>query len=149
MAKAKRKIIFPERELLLAEIERRCAECGARNRIALTKTEAKRYDSFECERCGARNEDCLNESDAPEWWEEIAITGMDALRPPVETTNKDLDEEGARELTDGAEALIEELRREREEAERELNAPDDFDETEEMREVRELIRRAKEREKIF
>ena len=77
-----KRIVFP-RELLLVEVERRCASagCGARQRVALTKAEARDYTGFECERCGARHEDALAERDIPEWWEELKITSLDGVRP--------------------------------------------------------------------
>jgi len=59
------------RELLLAEIVRRCRECGAPARLGLTKQEARVYHGFECERCEAWNEDALAARDAPEWWDEV------------------------------------------------------------------------------
>ena len=71
---------FP-RELLLTEIERRCKGCDARVRPALTKEEARAYTGFECDRCELWNEDELTERDVPEWWEELRVTGLDALRP--------------------------------------------------------------------
>ena len=75
------KIVIP-REVLLIEIERRCrdAACNARNRVGLTKEEARAYCGFECERCGREWDDALSERDAPEWWEELTITGLHALR---------------------------------------------------------------------
>lgn len=85
----KRSIIIP-REVLLVEIERRCAvdaECVARNRIGLTKQEAGAYCGFTCERCERWNDDALIERDVPEWWEELVVTGLAALRElpaPVE-----------------------------------------------------------------
>ena len=60
----------PRRELLLAEITRRCRECDAPARVGLTKEEARTYHGFECARCEARNEDALTERDIPEWWQE-------------------------------------------------------------------------------
>ncbi len=57
----------PRRELLLAEIARRCRECGAAARVGLTKAEARTYHGFECARCEAWNEDALTERDIPEW----------------------------------------------------------------------------------
>lgn len=77
-----KRIMFP-REVLLVEVERRCAgvACGARARLALTKEEARSYTGFECERCGRWNEDALGERDIPEWWEELKITALDGLRP--------------------------------------------------------------------
>jgi hypothetical protein len=71
------------RELLLVEIERRCADpqCNARTRVGLTKDEARLYCGFECERCGRVWDDLLAERDVPEWWEELAVTGLHAIRP--------------------------------------------------------------------
>lgn len=80
----KRSILIP-RQVLLVEIERRCAvdnECNARARIGLTKEEARAYCGFTCERCERWNEDVLVETDVPEWWEELAVTGLAALRAP-------------------------------------------------------------------
>ena len=76
------KIAIP-RELLLVEIERRCpdAECNWKTRIGLTKEEARAYCRFECERCGRRFDDVLTERDVPEWWEELTITDLYAVRP--------------------------------------------------------------------
>ena len=64
------------------EIERRCRDsaCNARNRVGLTKAEARAYCGFECERCGQNWDDALAERDAPDWWEELTVTGLDALR---------------------------------------------------------------------
>ncbi len=78
-----RRIVFP-RELLLVEVERRCADpaCGARARMALTKEEARAYTGFECERCGHWNEDALAERDIPDWWEELKVASLEGLRPP-------------------------------------------------------------------
>ena len=75
------KITIP-RELLLVEIERRCpdAECNWKTRIGLTKEEARAYCGFECERCGRSWDDALTERDVPEWWEELAITDLYAVR---------------------------------------------------------------------
>jgi hypothetical protein len=77
-----KRIMFP-REVLLVEVERRCAgeACGARARVALTKEEARSYAGFECGRCGRWNRDALGERDIPEWWEELKITALDGLRP--------------------------------------------------------------------
>ena len=74
-------IIIP-REVLLVEVERRCraAQCNARVRIGLTKEEARLYCGFDCERCGQRWEDLLSERDVPDWWEELAVTGLASLR---------------------------------------------------------------------
>jgi hypothetical protein len=80
----KRSILIP-RQVLLVEIERRCGvdgECKARARIGLTKEEARAYCGFTCERCERWNEDVLVETDVPEWWEELAVTGLAALRAP-------------------------------------------------------------------
>jgi hypothetical protein len=87
--KVKRRIVVP-REVLLVEIERRCADqqCNARNRIGLTKEEARRYTGFECERCERWSADALAERDIPEWWDELMVTGLETLRPQAadETT---------------------------------------------------------------
>lgn len=80
----KRSIVIP-RELLLVEIERRCGvdgDCNARTRVVLTKDDARAYCGFTCERCERWNEDVLSERDVPEWWEELAVTGLAALREP-------------------------------------------------------------------
>ena len=86
------KITIP-RELLLVEIERRCsdAECNWKTRIGLTKEEARAYCRFECERCGRSWDDVLTERDVPEWWEELTITDLYAVRAQ---TNADTDELG-------------------------------------------------------
>jgi len=78
----KGRLTFP-RELLLVEVERRCADaaCGARTFVSLTKEEARSYTGFECERCGLWNDDALSERDIPEWWEELKITSLDGVRP--------------------------------------------------------------------
>ena len=62
-----------EREILLFEIERRCAysDCKAKNSIGLTKAEAREYDGFDCVICERRNDDQLSRKDVPEWWEEL------------------------------------------------------------------------------
>ncbi len=78
----KRSIVIP-REVLLIEIERRCAidtDCNARSRIGLTKEGARAYTGFTCERCERWNDDFLTERDVPEWWEELTITGLLTLR---------------------------------------------------------------------
>lgn len=80
----KRSIAIP-RQVLLVEIERRCAiddECNQRTRIGLTKEEARAYCGFKCERCERWNDDALIERDVPEWWEELTITGLSGLREP-------------------------------------------------------------------
>ena len=75
------RIIIP-REVLLIEIERRCrdAACNARARVGLTKEDARAYCGFECERCEQFWDDALTERDAPDWWEELTVTGLHALR---------------------------------------------------------------------
>ena len=75
------RLVFP-RELLLVEVERRCADpaCGARARLGLTKAEARVYAGFECETCGLWCEDSLSERDVPEWWEELQVTGLEGVR---------------------------------------------------------------------
>lgn len=94
MVKIKRSIAI-KREVLLVEIERRCAiddECNQRNRIGLTKEEARAYCGFKCERCERWNDDSLTERDVPEWWEELAITGLAALREPHPPVAEELSE---------------------------------------------------------
>lgn len=80
--KKKRVHINIPREVLLVEIERRCREpeCHAKTRIGLTKEEARAYTGFTCERCEVWQTDALAERDVPEWWEELAITGLAAIR---------------------------------------------------------------------
>jgi hypothetical protein len=55
---------------LLIEIERRCAgrDCGARNRIGLTKAEAIEYRGFECSQCERWNDDQLIQLELPDSW---------------------------------------------------------------------------------
>ena len=80
--KQTRSQIVIRRDVLLLEIERRCRDthCNARTRLGLTKDEARVYAGFECERCGQSWDDLLSERDVPEWWEELAITDLYALR---------------------------------------------------------------------
>ena len=68
--------ILIARDVLLVEIERHCrdAQCNAKTRIGLTRTEARVYDGFECARCGQFWDDLLTERDVPEWWEDLAST---------------------------------------------------------------------------
>ena len=75
------KIVIP-RDVLLVEIERRCLlpDCNAKNRIALTKREARAYSGFECVRCERWNDDVLTERDVPDWWEELTITDLHTIR---------------------------------------------------------------------
>jgi len=82
MAQRKQQIVF-QRAVLLVEIERRCADdrCHAKNRIGLTKAEARAYQGFNCVRCERWQADALNERDIPDWWEELTLTGLAALRP--------------------------------------------------------------------
>ena len=84
MAKRRPQLVFP-REVLLVEIERRCADehCNAKNRIGLTKEEARAYRGFACARCERRHEDTLTERDVPDWWEELTVTDLAALRPSL------------------------------------------------------------------
>ena len=76
-----KRIMFP-REVLLVEVERKCAgaACGARARLALTKEEARSYTGFECARCERWQQDALAERDIPEWWEELKVTSLDGIR---------------------------------------------------------------------
>jgi hypothetical protein len=62
-----------QREVLLFEIERRCAfqECNARNFLGLTKQEALAYNGYDCSECERWNEDSLKQTDVPDWWDEI------------------------------------------------------------------------------
>jgi hypothetical protein len=62
-----------QREVLLIEIERRCAfqECNARNFIGLTKQEALAYNGYECSECERWNSDSLKQTDVPDWWDNI------------------------------------------------------------------------------
>ncbi len=85
MKQRKQQLGFP-RTVLLIEIERRCAaeRCNERNRIGLTKPEAHAYRGFTCARCERWHDDVLSERDVPDWWEELAVTGLHALRPPAE-----------------------------------------------------------------
>ncbi|MGB7924755.1 MAG: hypothetical protein WCF57_16050 [Pyrinomonadaceae bacterium] len=87
------KIVIP-RAVLLVEIERRCAlaDCNARTRIGLTKEEAHAYLGFECERCKQWNDDALLERDAPDWWEELTITDLRAIRAGRVQTQEEPDE---------------------------------------------------------
>ena len=72
------RLSFP-REVLLVEIERRCAfpDCSARNLVSLTKPEAIDYRGFECFLCERWNDDGLRDADVPDWWNEVrsAATG--------------------------------------------------------------------------
>jgi hypothetical protein len=91
MTKHRPQIVLP-REVLLVEVERRCADerCQAKNRIGLTKQEARFYHGFNCVRCERWHKDVLTERDVPDWWEELTVTGLDALRPralPVQETD--------------------------------------------------------------
>ena len=85
------KRIVIAREVLLVEVERWCGgyACNARTRLSLTKAEARAYTGFECSRCERRNEDALSERDIPEWWEELKVTSLEALRPPPGVQMKD------------------------------------------------------------
>ena len=69
---AKRGITI-QREVLLIEIERRCAhpECNSRNFIGLTKQEALEYTGYECSECEQWNRDQLKQSEVPDWWDDI------------------------------------------------------------------------------
>src|SRR2546423_11771385 len=98
MLKRRQQIVFP-REVVHVEIERRCADehCNEKNRIGLTKEEARVYRGFTCARCERRQPDALTERDIPDWWEELMVTGLDALRPRA-LVNED---ENARADDDG------------------------------------------------
>ncbi len=67
------RIVVP-RQVLLVEIERRCADerCKQRARIGLTKEEARGYTGFVCERCEGETTDALLKTDVPaEWWQDF------------------------------------------------------------------------------
>ncbi len=67
------RIVVP-REVLLVEIERRCADeqCKQKARIGLTKKEAREYMGFVCERCEGTTTDALLKTDVPaEWWQDF------------------------------------------------------------------------------
>jgi hypothetical protein len=69
--KTKRQVNFHfPREPLLVEIERRCSfpDCGARNQLGLTKSEAIEYRGFDCTQCERWNDDRLSEREIPEAW---------------------------------------------------------------------------------
>ena len=93
---------FP-REVLLVEIERRCADpaCNARVFVGLTKDEARVYEGFECERCERWNEDSLSEGDIPEWWEELRVTGLEGVRGKAEEDEAEEADGAVRRLSDG------------------------------------------------
>lgn len=87
-SRVRHRIHLPSRVLLI-EIERRCADahCNAKARIGLTKEEARLYGGFECEQCKRWNADTLVERDVPDWWEELTITDMAAVRQRNPETN--------------------------------------------------------------
>jgi hypothetical protein len=74
MAKSKSQFYFP-REVLVIEIDRRCAadECRQRNQVSLTKAEAIEYRGFNCSECERWNDDRLNQSEMPDSWQEDSI----------------------------------------------------------------------------
>ena len=74
MPKSKSQFYFP-REVLVIEIDRRCAadDCNQRNQISLTKAEAIGYRGFNCSECERWNDDRLNQSEMPESWNEDSI----------------------------------------------------------------------------
>jgi hypothetical protein len=84
--------------VLLVELERRCSDalCNSKARIGLTKEEARLYCGFECEQCKHWNADALAERDVPEWWEELTITDMTAVRQQKLETNTEPGEVVAR-----------------------------------------------------
>jgi len=100
------------RELLLTEIERRCAAplCRAPTRLGLTKREAQGYTGFACERCERWHDDALTERDIPEWWEELSAANFDATRSEAAATGRALE---AAEPDEFVRRLNEEWRRER------------------------------------
>ena len=74
MPKPRSQFSFP-REVLVIEIDRRCAEgeCRARNQISLTKAEAIRYRGFHCSECERWNDDRLSQSELPASWHEESL----------------------------------------------------------------------------
>jgi hypothetical protein len=94
-------IIIP-REVLLIEIERRCRapECNARVRVGLTKAEARLYCGFDCERCARHWDDLLSERDVPDWWEELAVTGLASLREKQNKNERHEHAEAIKRLSD-------------------------------------------------
>ncbi len=100
------------RELLLAEIERRCAAplCRAPTRLGLTKREARGYTGFACERCERWHDDVLTEGDIPEWWAELSVANFDAAQGEAATAAGAFE---AAEPDEFVRRLNEEWRRER------------------------------------
>ena len=70
-----------DRTVLLYELERRCsiADCNARVKIGITKSEAFDYEGFECDVCNVWTPDTLTEKDIPEWWTEVKLEDGRAL----------------------------------------------------------------------
>jgi len=103
------KIVIP-RELLLVEIVRRChvTGCEAKTHIGLTRSEARSYTGFECERCKEWNVDMLDERDVPEWWAELAVTDLYALRKTPGTSPDEIGEVIARMSKDYRRSITEE-----------------------------------------
>ena len=100
-----------QRSVLLVGIERRCSDpqCNAKAQIGLTKEEARLYCGFECEQCKRWNSDALNERDIPDWWEELTITDMHALRLPGVDTAAEPGETVAR-LSDDYQRIKKEMK---------------------------------------
>lgn len=71
---------FP-REVLLIEIDRYCSfdDCGARNRVSLTKAEAIEYGGFDCFKCERWNDDVLRPDAVPESWTEAVAVNDEEL----------------------------------------------------------------------
>lgn len=159
MAKLKRKIDLP-REVLLIEIERRCAACDLKNRIGLTKDDARQFVGFKCEPCQHWNDDVLREHDVPEWWEELKITGLHGLRLQ-EYERADAAQDFDADEFDDAEDVNKVLRRELREMQEEIDettsaqvnvATDETranDEARELQRLLEIVRRRKREEKLF
>ena len=70
----KTEFYFP-RDVLVIEIDRRCAaeDCRARNQVSLTKLEAIEYRGFACSECEIWNDDRLTQSEMPDSWNEGSI----------------------------------------------------------------------------
>jgi len=79
--KRKRQQFYFPKEVLLVEIERRChfPDCGARNLVGLTKSEAIEYRGFECVKCERWNDDSVDPDALPESWaNELRLHRADA-----------------------------------------------------------------------
>jgi hypothetical protein len=71
----KRSTFYFPRDVLVIELDRRCAagDCRARNQISLTKAEAIGFRCFNCSECESWNDDRLSQSEMPDSWNEESI----------------------------------------------------------------------------